>query len=49
MRVVAIAAGAMLLLWSALSLIFWSISKQTVGCALIGIGLMVYGLRSPRD
>ena len=49
MRVIFIAVGAMLLLWSALALITWSVTRQVVGCALIGLGLLAYGLRSQRD
>jgi hypothetical protein len=49
MRVVAIAAGTLLVLWFALSLIIWSITIQTIGCLVLGLGLMAYGLRTPRD
>ena len=49
MRVVWIAAGMLLVGWSALSLIMWSMNRQTIGCALLGLVLLAYGLRSPRD
>ena len=49
MRVLLIALGALLLMWFAMSLISWSVTRQTVGCALLGLGLLAYGLRSRRD
>ena len=49
MRVILIALGALLLMWFAMALISWSVNPQAMGCLLIGIGLLAYGLRSRRD